>query len=136
MRLFFDANTLFTASHNPEGKAALVIELGRNGYWALCTSTYAIEEARRNVEARFPAALPVLMQCLTRFEVGHESRAHACPRALPRKDCPIYLAALGYRATHLLTGDIKDFGPLMNDPDKADGVMIQTVAQFLEDAVR
>ena len=28
MRVFLDANVLFTALHNPNGKAALVIELG------------------------------------------------------------------------------------------------------------
>ena len=31
MRIFLDANILFTAAHNPNGKAALVIELGRSG---------------------------------------------------------------------------------------------------------
>lgn len=136
MRLFFDANTLFTAAHNPKGKAALVIELGSTGYWTLCASAYAIEEARRNVEAKFPDALPMLAQQLAHFETGPESRAHACPASLPRKDCPIYLAALGCRATHLLTGDLRDFGPLMNQPDTTDGLVIQTVAQFLEEPSR
>lgn len=32
-RLFFDANVLFTAAHNPHGKAALVIEPGIGGQW-------------------------------------------------------------------------------------------------------
>jgi hypothetical protein len=132
MRLFFDANTLFTAAHNPRGKAAWAIELGGDGYWALCTSAYAIEEARRNLEAKFPAALPALAEQLARFETGQESRTHACPASLPAKDCPIYLAAQGCRATHLLTGDIRDFGPLMNQPEKTAGLVIQTVAQFLE----
>jgi hypothetical protein len=31
----------------------------------------------------------------------------------------------------LLTGDIKDFGPYMNDKDKSSGVLIQTVGEFL-----
>jgi len=30
--LFLDANVLFTAAHNPSGKAALVLELGTLGY--------------------------------------------------------------------------------------------------------
>ena len=38
MRLFLDANILFTAAHNPKGKAALVIELGQAGLWQLVTS--------------------------------------------------------------------------------------------------
>ena len=50
MRLFLDANILFTAAHNPKGKARLVIELGTQGYWELFSSRNALEEARRNLE--------------------------------------------------------------------------------------
>ncbi|OFZ68252.1 MAG: hypothetical protein A2Z01_03115 [Betaproteobacteria bacterium RBG_16_58_11] len=132
MRLFFDANTLFTVAHNPKGKAALIIDLGAKCYWKLYTSAYAIEEARRNLEAKFPAALGTFAKLLATFQTGPESRSYKCPAGLPNKDCPIYLAALGCRATHLLTGDIWDFGPLMNQPKKTDGLVIQTVAQFLE----
>ena len=132
MRLFFDANTLFTAARNPKGKAVLVVDLGAEGYWDLYTSAYAIEEARRNLEAKFPAALSAFAKLLTSFQAGPESRAHPCPTDLPDKDCPIYLAALGCRATHLLTGDIRDFGPFMNQPKKTNGLLIQAIAQFLE----
>lgn len=131
MRLFFDANTLFTAAHNPREKAALVIELGREGHWALYTSAYAIEEARRNLEAKYPAALPRFKDLTAHFETGRQSPAQTIPNALPAKDRPIYLAAHGCRATHLLTGDIRDFGPLMNQPEKTGGLVIQTVGQFL-----
>ena len=57
MRLFLDANILFTAAHNPHGKAALVIEIGQSGIWQLATSAYAAEEARRNIARNFPPAL-------------------------------------------------------------------------------
>ncbi|MEN8214740.1 MAG: DNA-binding protein, partial [Pseudomonadota bacterium] len=60
MRLFLDANILFTAAHNPGGKAALVIELGVHGHWELVSSPYAMEEARRNLERKFPHALDTL----------------------------------------------------------------------------
>ena len=79
MRLFFDANTLFTAAHNPNGKAALVVDLGAEGYWDLYTSAYAMEEARRNLEAKFPAVLSAFTKLLTSFQAGPESRAHPCP---------------------------------------------------------
>ena len=49
MRLFLDANVLFTAAHNPRGKAALVIDLGREGHWEIYSSAYALEEATRNL---------------------------------------------------------------------------------------
>ena len=53
MRLFLDANVLFTAAHNPTGKAALVVELGGRGHWALYSIRLAVEEARRNLERKF-----------------------------------------------------------------------------------
>jgi hypothetical protein len=50
---------------------------------------------------------------------------------LPKKDDPIFLSALGARCTHLLTGDLKDFGRFMNAPEDTSGILIQTVAGFL-----
>ncbi len=54
-RIFLDANVIFTAAHNPEGKAALLLELGGRGHWKLITSQLAWEEARRNLSIKFPA---------------------------------------------------------------------------------
>jgi hypothetical protein len=50
-----------TAAHNPHGKAALVIQLATEGHWEAVTSALAIEEARRNLERKYP-------YCLTDFE--------------------------------------------------------------------
>ena len=36
------------------------------------------------------------------------------------------------QADVLLTGDIRDFGFLMNDRKKANGLLVQTVADFLK----
>jgi uncharacterized protein len=58
MRVFLDANVLFTAAHNPRGKAAFVITLGSAGLFQLATSPYAREEARRNLERKAPDRLP------------------------------------------------------------------------------
>jgi len=49
MRLFPDANVLFTAAHDPRGKAALVIVVETGGCWTLLSSELAFEEARRNL---------------------------------------------------------------------------------------
>ena len=133
MRLFFDANTLFTAAHNPDGKAALVAKLGAEGYWSLCTSDYAVIEARRNLAAKFPAALPRLVEQLAAFSIGRDDPALDCPFGLPPKDQPIYRAARAAGSTHLLTGDMRDFGPHMNLPALTHGLVVQTVAQFLRD---
>lgn len=131
MRLFLDANILFTAAHNPKGKSALVIELGQAGLWQLVTSTYALEEARRNLALKFPDGLERLGVLSQSLRITTDTANAECPTRLPEKDCPIYRAAHTCRADVLLTGDIRDFGFLMNDPSKAGGMLVQTVADFL-----
>lgn len=131
MRIFLDANILFTAAHNPNGKAALVFELGRSGIWRLATSPYAAEEARRNIARKFPACRDRLETLLNDIALVADSPEIPCPAGLAEKDEPIFRAARGCRADVLLTGDIRDFGFLMNAPGKAGGLLIQTVAEFL-----
>lgn len=131
-RVFFDANVLFTAAHNPDGKAALVIELGAAGYWRLATSAFAAEEARRNLSLKFPSNLPVLEKQLANFLMVQPTAPAPRLDGLVEKDQPIFQAAYSCKATHLLTGDMKDFGPWMNQPDATYGMVIQTVARFLE----
>ena len=132
MRLFLDANVLFTAAHNPRGKAALVMELEGRRSWKLFSSQFAFEEARRNLEQKFPEhleRLDTIQRCIQFVE--HQPK-HAFPDGLASKDQPIFLAAVACRATHLLTGDLKDFGRFMNRPDETSGIRVQTVAQFLD----
>jgi hypothetical protein len=50
---------------------------------------------------------------------------------LPAKDQPIWSAALAAGATHLLTGDLRDFGRHMNRPETSGGICIQTVGDYL-----
>ena len=136
IRLFLDANVLFTAAHNPSGKAALVIDLGLQGNWEVVSCSYPMEEARRNISTKFPDYLDrfeKLVSAITRIP----SRSGLnCPVPLPEKDRPILEAAIHCSATHLLTGDIKDFGPFMNFPRLTNGVVIQTVSEFLDSFVK
>lgn len=132
MRLFLDANVLFTAVHNPRGKAAFVVELGQAGLWQLATSAYALEEARRNLALKFPVGAARLEDMRPSLRLASDAAGVDCPAGLPAKDCPIFRAARACRADVLLTGDIRDFGFLMNARDKAGGLLIQTVADFLK----
>ena len=132
MRLFLDANVLFTAAHNSAGKAALVIELGGKGKWEVVSSRYAVEEARRNIAAKYPAADGRLAELVNFISVIPSGMGRDCPIRLPEKDRPIMEAAIRSDASHLLTGDLKDFGPFMNKPKKTAGIVIQTVAEFLD----
>ena len=135
MRVFLDANVLFTAAHNPRGKAALVIELGEHGHWALATSPYALEEARRNLSRKFPHSLDGLGTLLRGVRYIEHRSDLKFPATLAAKDRPIFQAAIAWDATHLLTGDLKDFGALMNKPKKTFGIVVQTVADFLRSRI-
>lgn len=131
IRLFLDANVLFTAAHNPSGKSAFIIELSAQGYWEVVTSNYAAEEARRNITIKFPDCLEHFETLLRSVKNVPTGVGNSCPVDLPEKDRPILEAAIQCKATHLLTGDIKDFGPYMNKPEQSGGVIIQKVADFL-----
>jgi len=131
MRVFLDANVLFTAAHNPNGKAALVISLGTEGLLQLATSAYAKEEAQRNLERKSPKSLAEFVRQNKAIRLIADDLAIACPSGLAEKDWPIYRAACACHADVLLTGDLRDFGFLMNAPEQTDGLMIQTVAAFL-----
>jgi uncharacterized protein len=131
IRLFLDANVLFMAAHNPSGKAVLIIDLGSKKYWEVVSCSFAIGEARRNIILKFPGCLERLDSMLTTVKKVPSGSGRMCPIPLPQKDRPILEAAIRCKATHLLTGDITDFGPFMNNPDQAAGVIIQTVSEFL-----
>jgi predicted nucleic acid-binding protein len=136
IRLFLDANVLFTAAHNRSGKAALIIDLGARGYWEVMSCSYAIEEARRNILIKFPDSLKRFEALIVKvIKVPSRSGRH-CPVILAEKDRPILEAAIQCKASHLLTGDIKDFGPFMNKPNLTGGVVIQTASEFLEGLMR
>lgn len=132
MRLFLDANVLFTAAHNPNGKAAFVLELAQAGLCQLVTSAFALEEVRRNLERKYPACLPELETRIAEIRIVTDPDLGHCPEGLVEKDCPIYRAARACQADVLLTGDLRHFGFLMNAPDKTEDLCIQTVADFLD----
>ena len=131
MRLFLDANVVFTAAPNPRGKAALVIELGVAGHWEVFSSRFAIEEARRNLQIKYPQCLEALNAIETRLHLAEHQTGLRFPEGLSAKDRPIFQAALACGATHLLTGDLKHFGAFLDRPDETHGIRIQTVADFL-----
>ena len=132
-RLFLDANVLFTAAHNPKGKAAFIISPGARGAWALCTSALAVEEARRNLQVKYPSVEQNLSGLLSHVTIIPEAAgAFPYPKDLDDKDHPIFQAAYACRATHLITGDLAHFGSLMEKPRKTFGIVIMTAARFLD----
>lgn len=132
---FLDASVLFTAAHRPQGKAAFLFQVqqsrGAASPWRLLSSAYAIEEARRNLVAKLPRAADDLAALVTNLQVVAQPAAARLRLDLPAKDLPIWAAAHASKATHLLTGDLRDFGSHMNQPELTGGVLIQTVGEYL-----
>jgi predicted nucleic acid-binding protein len=116
VRLFLDANVLFTAAHNPKGRSAAIFELARAGVCSLVTSPHPLEEARRNLQIKYPGVLDALERLVTLVSVAPEALsknvAWALERGLPLKDAPILAAAAQARCDVLVTGDRTDFGHL------------------------
>jgi uncharacterized protein len=85
MRVFLDANVLFTAAHNPKGKAALLITLGAEGLFQLATSAYTREEARRNLERKAPGCLPEFGRPLSKIGLWPTIHLSTVQLILPKK---------------------------------------------------
>ena len=138
-RIFLDANVLFTAAHNSKGKAAWILsptltELNRiDGTWDFRTSNYAVEEAYRNLQKKYPECLKKFENYISCIYIHPSGNGSTCPLSLPGKDKPIFESAIQTQSTHLLTGDMKDFGRFMNKPEETKGIIIQTVAEFIDE---
>jgi predicted nucleic acid-binding protein len=125
-RLFLDANILFSAAYRAD---AGLLDLWKLKNVTLCTSPYALEEARINLSE------DVQKERLTRLATVLEFNDAALQElphgiSLPEKDVPIMLAAIEARATHLITGDLRHFGPYFGK--KISGVLIVSPGDYLK----
>ena len=124
-RAFVDANVLFSAAYR---EAARLQRLWQLPGVELFTSAYASEEARRNLLSADQRAR--LEDLLTRTRIGPESDAPLPSGVrLPDHDLPILKAAIAAGTTHLVTGDVKDFGRYLGQ--RIAGVLIVTPADFI-----
>jgi uncharacterized protein len=124
-RAFLDANVLFSAAYREESG---LLRLWRIPGAMLVTSGYAAEEARRNLASADQLAR--LEDLLTWTLIVSESNAPMPAGVrLPDKDHPILKAAIAAEATHLVTGDVKDFGPYFGR--RIGGVLVVTPADFI-----
>jgi len=133
VRLFLDANVLFNAARNREGRAASLFHLAERGFCALVASPHAVEEARRNLELKHPGLVTPLDRLVGALSMGRESSADGAAWArahlLPPQDAPILGAAAEARADLLVTGDRTHFGHLYGKTLR--GVGIVTPAEAL-----
>lgn len=133
MRLFLDANVIFTAAHNPVGRSAGIVELAHSGRCRAATSPHAAAEARRNLALKYPDALARLDSLMGQIEVVPEAAsidvAWAAEQGLPPKDAPVLAAAVACGADALVTGDRTHFGHLFGR--RLRGVLVLDPAQAL-----
>ena len=107
MRIFLDANILFSAAQ-PHSRMRAFLDLLLDQAECM-TNQYAAEEARRNLAAKSPATVKELDGLLRRCEMVWILPVNV-EVDLALKDVPILGGAIGGHATHLLTGDVRDFG--------------------------
>jgi len=126
-RLFLDANVLFSAAWR--GNSGL-LRLWKLPGAELVSSAYAIDEARRNItDTGARARLEALLAETTIVAEGSLAALPPHP-TLASKDRPILAAAIRAGATHLITGDRKDFGRLCGR--RPGGVLVLRPADYLE----
>ena len=135
-RFFLDANVIFTAAHNPGGNGRALFKLAAEQRIELVSSRYALEEAARNSAVKFPgcvAGFNILIGGLQLVaEPGRAEIQLAAARGLPDKDVPILAAAIGARASALVTGDRRDFGHLYGKT--IEGIAVLTPAEAVSKA--
>lgn len=114
MRIFIDANILFSAALRPTGNARAIFDLAGAARVTLWTSELAIDEASRNLRLKSPESLEELIDLLSRVQrTGAPSSravAAAAESGLESKDVPILGGAVAARADILVTGDRRHFG--------------------------
>jgi predicted nucleic acid-binding protein len=123
-RLFLDANVLFSAAYRRESGLHKLWRLPRI---TLVSSRYAIEEARRNLNEG--EQRDQLAKLLESVEISDASAPLPGEIGLPEKDRPILEAALGAKCSHLLTGDLRHFGPYFGK--RLAGVLVCSPGEYL-----
>src|SRR6266496_1799594 len=95
MRVFLDANILFSAAKSDGAVRALLALLEQSGQ-ECCVDVYVIEEARRNLGAKAPDRISALERLLSRLKSANVQQAPALETSLPLpvKDRPVLAAAI------------------------------------------
>ena len=134
MRVFLDANVLFSAAYMATGSPRALFTLARAGVFEIVSSGYALEEARRNVAAKNPRRINDLESLVRETATGREpERATvewALSLGLPDKDAPSLAAAVDSGCHLLVTGDVTHFGKLYGTQQR--GTVVLRPAEAIE----
>ena len=112
MRIFLDANVLFSAAKSDGPIRQLLTLLEKSGHECRVDG-YVIEEARRNLVAKAPDGVVALETLVSRMRMAGAQRVDAALEAslpLPAKDRPVLSAAIRQSCAALVTGDRRHLG--------------------------
>ncbi len=111
MRVFLDANVLFSASQPGSAFARLIAQTAEQA--TLLTSDVARAEARRNLSLKRAAWVSAFDELLSAVEIVPSS-IFQLPVELDDKDVPLLCAAIRSGSDYFVTGDRRDFGHLFD----------------------
>jgi len=127
MRVFLDANVLFSASAKGSATGMLAAAVIQTG--TAIVNAHVLDEARRNLAAKRAGQLGEFERLCALLELTTAFYAGALP-PLPAEDQPVLAGAVGARCTHLLTSDRCHFGALYGTTFH--GVQIVTSMQLAD----
>ena len=140
MRIFLDANILFLAGYSPASPVHDLLQFARLGDCQLVTSSYALEEAHRNLAVKGPSDwTQALARAREVIETVGEAQGPAIGLARAANlsdanDVPILAAAIQSQAAVLVTGDRRAFGKLFGT--RVAEVEVLTLRDVLQRIVR
>lgn len=127
MKVFLDANILFSLSNAGSVTHSYLLAAAKRCIYV--TSSYASEEARRNLQQKRSTWLGTFEHLMEQVEVADKLQPFEA-LVLPDKDRTILAAAIGAKCNYLLTGDKSHFGPFYGQ--SVQGVAIVSLKLFAE----
>ena len=127
MRIFLDANVLFSASNATSSIAQLISQIQTEH--ELVTSDVALEEARRNILAKRSKWKQAFTE-LSKSMIVVPTRTMKLPVKLVDKDAPILSSAIKSQCDYFVTGDKKHFGHLYGQV--VEGVEVVSLIRIAE----
>ena len=133
MRIFIDANVLFSACHSLKGRSLALFRLAEIGRCSLCASSHVVEEARRNLANKTDAQMNEYSGLVELLERTSEAPLKlvkwAAEHDLGANDAPVLAAAVVSRADFLVTGDRTHFDGIFGR--ELGGVTVVTLCEAL-----
>lgn len=128
-RIFLDTNVIFAALYNKKGKPAALVLQPRDDV-ELLSSSYVLSELERLIEKRYPL-LGCDLGLLSHVNFIKLPDFHDETPPIKAKDLPVLRGAQYLACDYLVTGDLRDFSPLMK-PSFSVTTRIICVARILK----